>query len=104
METQEWWKEDFEKKHWGAMFECGDYETLLDDVSAIITEAVRRRDAELLEKVEGMKENDKHDVHKDMFENYICTKCGEADDFLSEKCESQKNWVLERVIKLIKGE
>lgn len=32
----EGWEEEFEKKHWGAMFECGDYEKLLDDIRSII--------------------------------------------------------------------
>ncbi len=32
------WKKEFEKKHWGAMFESGDYDALIADIETEIIE------------------------------------------------------------------
>jgi len=39
--NKENWEEEFEKKYWGAMFECGDYEKLVDDIRVLINSRIR---------------------------------------------------------------
>ena len=34
------WRERFEKKHWGAMFEDGDFNALLKDIESLLKEVI----------------------------------------------------------------
>ena len=49
------WKKDFEEKHWGAMFESGDYDKLLIDISNLLLTERQKLRQEILGIVEGMK-------------------------------------------------
>ena len=54
----EWdnWEVEFEKKHWGAMFECGDYDALIDDIRSLLSQQEAKIKREFMEMVEGIKE------------------------------------------------